>query len=175
LAQALLRRDLGMQGFNRTLHLIAFAALTPLIGACASVTDIGQNGFNLPRADYFTSYSFSSHREDFALPPPAPGELIGPEGQCAGVAAAPDGAGAMPSPTQGGIGLQMSECDVVRRAGTPEKIEFPPNRFERAVVLTYIRGPRPGIYNFVGGRLASIERAPEAPAPPKPAKKPGRV
>ena len=34
---------------------------------------------------------------------------------------------------------------------------------ERATVITYIHGPRPGIYRFSAGRLTSIERAPEAP------------
>jgi hypothetical protein len=39
------------------------------------------------------------------------------------------------------------------------------------VVLTYLRGPAPGIYRFTAGRLLSIERAPEAPpAPEKPRK-----
>jgi hypothetical protein len=68
-----------------------------------------------------------------------------------------------------GIGLSMTECDVVRRAGTPEKVELGRNeRAERALTLTYIKGTRPGIYKFVEGRLVVIERAPEPPAPPKP-------
>ena len=63
----------------------------------------------------------------------------------------------------------MTECDVVRRAGPVEKIDFGVNeRGERTVTLTYMRGPMPGIYRFAGGRLVSIERAP-AP-PPAPAK-----
>jgi hypothetical protein len=47
------------------------------------------------------------------------------------------------------------------------------------VVLTYTRGPLPGIYRFIGGRLSVIERAPGAPPAaatkpqkPKTAKKP---
>ena len=64
----------------------------------------------------------------------------------------------------GGIALQMTECDVVRRAGAPEQLQVGADeRGERAVVITYIRGPRPGIYRFNAGRLTSIERAPEAP------------
>ena len=73
---------------------------------------------------------------------------------------------------QGGIALQMTECDVVWRAGATEKIEFGNNeRGERAVMLTFTRGPRPGVYRFAGGRLVSIERA---PAPPAAAKRPRR-
>ena len=44
------------------------------------------------------------------------------------------------------------------------------DRAERTATLSYIHGPRPGIYGFVAGRVVSIERAPEPPAPPKPAK-----
>ena len=67
-----------------------------------------------------------------------------------------------------GIALDMTECDVVKRAGQPEKVDFGTNeRSERTVVLTYIRGPRPGIYRFAAGRLTIVERAPEPPAPPR--------
>ena len=64
----------------------------------------------------------------------------------------------------------MTECDVVRRAGQAEKVDFGVNdRGERTVTLTYVRGPSPGIYRFAGGRLASIEGAPAPPpAPAKP-------
>jgi hypothetical protein len=71
----------------------------------------------------------------------------------------------------GGIGLQMTECDVVKRAGAPEKMELGTNeRTERTLTLTYIHGTRPGIYSFVAGRLVTIERAPEPPQPAKPVK-----
>jgi hypothetical protein len=45
-------------------------------------------------------------------------------------------------------------------------------------VITYAQGQRAGIYTFTAGRLSSIERGPEAEAPPpktaksKPKKKP---
>jgi hypothetical protein len=32
-------------------------------------------------------------------------------------------------------------------------------------VLTYLKGPWPGVYRFTAGRLVSIERAPAAPEP----------
>jgi hypothetical protein len=63
----------------------------------------------------------------------------------------------------------MTECDVVKRAGTPENVQLGTNdRGERAVTLTYSSGPRPGIYRFAAGRLYAIERAAEPP--PEPAK-----
>ena len=74
---------------------------------------------------------------------------------------------------QTGISLQMTECEVVSRAGAPDNIEVGVNeRGERAVALTFMRGARPGIYRFAAGRLNSIERGPEPPAPPKPQQKP---
>ena len=71
----------------------------------------------------------------------------------------------------GGIALEMTECDVVKRAGAPEKVELGTNeRTARSLTLTYIHGTRPGIYGFVAGRLVTIERAPEPPEPAKPVK-----
>jgi hypothetical protein len=93
--------------------------------------------------------------------PVTPDQLVGADGACA---AGGDTPGA-------GIGLGMTECQVVGRAGAPENVEITANeRGQRTVVLTYTRGTRPGIYRFVAGRLTVIERAPEAPAPPKPVK-----
>jgi hypothetical protein len=37
-------------------------------------------------------------------------------------------------------------------------------------VVTYLRGPRAGIYTFTGGRLSSVEAGPEQAAQPKTAK-----
>jgi hypothetical protein len=76
---------------------------------------------------------------------------------------------------QGGIVLQMTECDVVRRAGLAEKVDLGTGeRGERMVVLTFTRGPWPGIYRFAGGRLYSMERlSGPAPAESKP-KSPGK-
>jgi hypothetical protein len=69
----------------------------------------------------------------------------------------------------------MTECDVVKRAGIAEKVEIGANgRSERTATLTYLKGQRPGIYYFTAGRLASMELAPEPPAPAKPAKKPAK-
>jgi hypothetical protein len=82
-----------------------------------------------------------------------------------------------PALAVGGIALGMSECDVVKRAGPPEKVTIGQNEgAERTLVLVYTRSTRPGIYRFVAGRLATIERIDEPPPPPKPARpaKPAR-
>lgn len=123
--------------------------------------------------------------KDKVLPPVAPEDMVDAGGNCAGAAipapAAAEQPGAqanMSLPDAGvpmipsAIALEMSECDVVKRAGFPERVEIGSNeRNERAVTLTYINGQRPGIYRFTAGRLTSMERAPEPPAPPKPVKK----
>src|SRR5262245_4029184 len=159
-----------MQWFARRLmSALALAAGVPLLGACSAAETLGSiKAPSLPKPDWL---SYSGNKEEFTLRPTGPADWVGPDGQCASAPNEPDpGAepGAAPS-GQGGIALQMTECDVVRRAGPPERAEVGANeRGERAVVLTYIRGARPGIYRFADGRLISIERGPEPPpAPPK--------
>ncbi|TMJ04584.1 MAG: hypothetical protein E6G97_06425 [Alphaproteobacteria bacterium] len=70
-----------------------------------------------------------------------------------------------------GIALQMTECEVVRVAGYTDRVEIGANeRGQRSVTLSYMSGPRPGIYRFLAGRLASMERVAEPPQPKKPQK-----
>jgi hypothetical protein len=113
--------------------------------------------------------------------PVKPEDLVDSAGNCAATPMASAGPAAEAGSTDpvtvpptaalaaSGIGLGMTECDVVRRAGAPDNIEQGTNeRAERAITLTYLRGLRPGIYTFAAGRLVTIARAPEPPAPPKP-------
>jgi len=77
-----------------------------------------------------------------------------------------------PPVVTGGIGLGMTECQAVQRAGSPSNVAISAGeRGERKVVLTYLSGPWPGIYTFNDGRLKIIDRAPEQPKPAKPAPK----
>jgi hypothetical protein len=164
------------------LRLVAVAVLAPLLAACGS--DSGPSNY-LPKLDSFTKTSLAfgegSKQGISSRGPVTAADLITTEGQCASVgpgpaaAAAPPGQDSEGNPPpvliQGGIALEMTECDVVRRAGAPDRFEFgTTDRGERSVTLTYVNGPRPGIYRFAAGRLASIERGPEPPAPAKPAK-----
>jgi hypothetical protein len=115
-------------------------------------------------------------------PPPPPGRAASGErtsNQALYFTAGPQAGGgaaasaAPPEVRQGarGIGLEMSECDVVRFAGPPTNVQISANeRGERTVILTYLSGERPGIYNFVSGRLKTMERVAEQ-APAKPARK----
>ena len=163
------------------MRVLAVAALASGIGACS--TDLSLSNVTLvPKPESLTRKpdwaTFSGGKNDFELRPITAADLVGPEGQCGGGApgqasgfadtTAPGGA----PPAAGGISLQMTECDVVKRAGAVEKIDFGADGAgQRAVVMTYLGGPWPGIYRFAGGRLVSIERAPAPPPAPGPAKK----
>jgi hypothetical protein len=170
--------------------VVASALFAPVLAACSS--NLNWPEINLPRVGNLTgSVAYAGRGDNLTLPAVPPDALIGPEGQCVGVASdpppqlvaqdptvppghpAPPGSPAASDPptsplVAGGIALQMAECDVVRRAGRPEKVDIGTNgRNERVVVLTYTGGPWPGIYRFASGRLYSIEAAPTPPAPPK--------
>jgi hypothetical protein len=176
---------LGMQRSNRMLaRTAAMVALGAFLAGCSS--DISMEDLNFARRtrNFINSQalSFSAPSQDFSIPPVTQADLVGPQGQCAPPAnAAPtsaqleaDSQNGSPEPVlvQGGIALQMTECQVVNRAGAPDNIEFGTNeRGERTVVLTYLHGSRPGIYRFAAGRLVSIERAPETEKPRAPTKK----
>jgi hypothetical protein len=85
----------------------------------------------------------------------------------------PAGGAAAPAPIAvGGIALGMTECQAVRRAGTPSNVAISAGAGgERRVVLTYLGGAWPGIYTFTGGRLKEVDAAPEQEKPKAPAKK----
>jgi hypothetical protein len=147
-----------LQAINRILA-VALAPALAAITACSSFSVPTPEDI-LPNTPKFEFKSLAPARpiRPFGAP-----SLINPDGSCAPVGD--------PEFASGGIALDMSECDVVQRAGAPDNIEVTPGpRGERAVVLTYARGDRPGIYRFVAGRLVSMERGPEPPAPEKPAK-----
>jgi hypothetical protein len=105
-----------------------------------------------------------------ACPTPAPPEQTqsAPGNPGASPAASPGAASLL----GGGVAIGMSECDVVSRVGQPTTVNLgqSPNG-DRATVLTFASGPRPGVYRFVGGRLKEMDRVDEPPPPPQTAKK----
>jgi hypothetical protein len=153
---------------------IGFAAALAL-GACA-MPDM--DSFKAPDMSIFRPSSTSSALRDSRVRPVTAEDMVDAQGACpataAAVAAAEPGAEAPAAQASvplipAGIALDMSECDVVRRAGQPEKVDIGTNeRGERTATLTYLRGTRPGIYHFTAGRLTSMERAPEPPPPARP-------
>src|SRR5262249_46226244 len=159
-------RAVAMQRLNQIgLRMIAMATLACAMAACSS--DLSLSGVTLvPKPETLLRKpdwaNFSGGKNNFELRPVTAADLVSAEGQCNSgdgqAAADPTAAGGL---VAGGIALQMTECDVVRRAGPVEKIDVGSDeRGERAVTLTYLRGPWPGVYRFTGGRLVSIERAP---------------
>jgi hypothetical protein len=76
------------------------------------------------------------------------------------------GSGPLPA-LAGGVGLGMTECQVVQRTGFPDTFNIGAEGTERIATLTVTRGSWPGLYRFRGGRLVSIERI-DVPAPAKP-------
>jgi hypothetical protein len=168
-------------------RVVALSAFSFAVGACSS--DLSPSQINvLPKPETLLRKpdwaSFSGAKNEFVLRPVTSEDLVSAEGQCAFAGAEqPAGAADTTAPAAlvpGGVALQMTECDVVRRAGTPEKVDLGADeRGDRAVVLTYTGGPLPGVYRFSAGRLVAMERAPGPPPsaakpqkPAKPAKKP---
>jgi hypothetical protein len=163
----------------------AMAALAWLLGACSA--DLSLNNLTLspkpegsPKSSDWSTQAWGRSSSGTVTT----ADIVGPEGQCpARPGTAPAQSGTMTGQTQGGpvitggISLQMTECEVVLRAGPIEKMEVGTNaRGERSLVLTYVAGPSPGVYRFTGGRLVSIERAPPVPAAPEaPAKSTSRA
>ena len=155
------------------------------LGACA-LPDM--DSFRAPTAENIFRPLSVTNVKDRVLPPVAPDDLVDASGRCAGAyvppveSSAEAGSQAPVTVQQAGVpmipsavALEMSECDVVKRAGFPERVEIGASeRNERTATLTYSGGPRPGVYSFVEGRLKSMERGPEPPPQAKPAKKPAK-
>jgi hypothetical protein len=177
--------------FTRVGQASGLLALVALLAGCAgsglaSLTE----GVSSNRPSLFTrnpgeQLTFGDAQTFNPTRPLTAEDYVGPDGSCSApqnVADASAQAGAPPSadpnasaqgaaPMRGGVALQMTECEVVYRAGPVEKIDVGANeRNERVVTLTYLRGPWPGIYRFTGGRLAQIDRV-TPPEQPKAKKK----
>jgi hypothetical protein len=146
---------------------LVLAGLTALAG-CSG--DLGSINI-IPKADLRPDWlSYSGHKEEFTLREAGAADLVGPDGQCAGGRQEQATDPAAGTPAVVGISLQMTECDVVGRIGTPDRVDLgSTERGDRSAVLTYTRGVRPGVYRFSGGRLTSIERGAES-APERPKK-----
>src|SRR5262249_4334495 len=101
-----------------------------------------------------------------AAPPPAAGAAQ--ESEAAPAVAPPVAGPAVPGP----VGLQMTECGVVAAVGPPQSVNIAGDeRGARKVTMVFMGNERAGTYEFIGGRLKSLERGPEPPAPPPPPKK----
>src|SRR4051812_40688726 len=168
--------------FNMMMRAGLLAATAALTACASSVADFSQ--FKLPSPSSFlpsNSGTYVPPASARAFKPVEPGDLVDTQGLCPGMATAADvaagsdaGGAAAPAPpaVPGNVGLDMTECEVVRAAGQPQRVEVGSNeRGDRRVVMTYANNERAGTYEFVAGRLTALERGPEAPQPEKPVKK----
>jgi hypothetical protein len=167
---------------------VAALMLAAALCGCANTDVFDQNERWFSRSVDLTGksggYSFSEMQESSRNRALSANDLVDANGGCAPLPAAapippaPSAAqGPTPIPTAPdvaptllgqGIALNMSECDVVYRAGAASSVQLSKNQNgDRTLVLTYNSGPRPGIYRFESGRLMDMDRVEvAAPAPP---------
>ncbi len=173
-----------MHSCRTILRAAMLAGLAALAGCSAELPDFTQ--FKLPQPRNFlpsNSGTYVPPASATTFKPVVPTDLVDAQGMCAGMAAAPAAtqgsdagtpAAAPPaeaSPVLGSVGLDMTECEVVRAIGPPQSVNIGSNeRGERKVVMVYMGNERAGTYEFIAGRLTSLERGPEPPPPPKPEK-----
>jgi len=168
------------RSFGRFLCAAPLTAAACALAACSSaIPDFAQ--FKLPDPTVLlpsNSTTYVAPASARAFRPVAPQDLVDGQGLCAGMATAADialgsDAGTAPPPpvVPRNVGLDMTECDVVRAIGQPQTVNVGANeRGDRKVVMSYSGNQNAGTYEFVAGRLTSLERGPEPPAPPNPAK-----
>jgi hypothetical protein len=145
-------------GGRRTLAIVAFATS---LTACASIQNMVPDpaNFKLPdRATLLPPTSSSYAAPLSATTAVRPADLVDGQGVCAGSTSSDAAASGR------GVGLDMTECQVVRALGQPQAVDVTPQPGgRRHVVITYKTGERAGIYEFVDGRLTGIERGEDPP------------
>ena len=174
------------RGITDRKSLLALLLLGPALAGCSGASELMSKD-----ADWFSRTGRVFIRNVSIETPPlspekavTPDELVAADGGCPGMAppggganALADGAAGSPPPsTTGTVALGHTECDVVRGIGAPDSVNLSGNGGDRVATVTWLHGPRAGIYTFTGGRLSAIERAPDSgPGPgvakPKSAKK----
>jgi hypothetical protein len=168
---------------GHALRLALAGACWLSLAACSSGPDLAQ--FRAPTFDVgsFQMRDWNTYaKSQSSLRPVTADDLVDGGGRCAAMAppivgdAGPDASAAppvAPVATGRGVGLDMTECEVVNAAGQPQSVDIGTSeRGERNVIMTYLNAERSGTYRFVAGRLVSLERGPEPPPPPQAQKKP---
>jgi hypothetical protein len=154
--------------------VLAALAMAGVLGGCA---DVGWDSGTLFRkpvdvAGRTSGYTYSDLQESRQARPVSDSDLVDANGSCP-AAAAP---GSDASASSEGVGLGMTECEVVARAGPPNSVQLGRNpNGERTAVISYQSGPRPGIYHFERGRLTQMDRVEVTPPPPQAKKKPAKT
>jgi hypothetical protein len=164
---------------------LAVLAMTSVLGGCGGASLDSVPLFRKP-IDVIgrnSGYTYSDLQETRQSRPVTDSDLIDANGSCPAAMAAPQAAAGGPTGGPGapgadapalgeGVGLGMTECEVVSRAGPPNSVQLGRNpNGDRTAVLSYQSGPRPGVYHFERGRLMQMDRV-EVAAPPPAKKKP---
>ncbi|GLH81557.1 hypothetical protein SSBR45G_64660 [Bradyrhizobium sp. SSBR45G] len=172
-----------MRDHNKQLtRVLPFLLLATVVSGCSSTPDFlskDAEWFNRPQRLFIKSISIDApplspekpvNAEDLVSTDGAcPG--MAPTGAAAGANALSSDAAAAPPPNAGGtVALGHTECDVVRGIGAPDSVNIGNNGGDRVATVTWLRGARAGVYTFTGGRLTSVERAPDPGPAPKMAK-----
>jgi hypothetical protein len=160
-------RGNGCLGALRRGVVVAAALAVSSCGALQNMVPDPADFHPIPKASNLLPQNVEAYSRPVSVAPPRPQDLVDGEGRCFAADASPA--------TARGIGLKMTECEVVATLGPPQSAQIEPRSGDqRVAVLTYLGGDRPGIYRFNGGRLVSIERGSEPPPVEKkpPAKKP---
>jgi hypothetical protein len=159
---------------------LAALAMAGMLGGCG---DVGWDSGTLFRkpidvAGRSGGYTYSDLGESSLTRPVTEADLVDANGSCPAAPPPPQpaaGPAAPGSDTPGlneGVGLGMTECQVVARAGPPNSVQLGNNpNGDRTAIISYQSGPRPGIYHFERGRLMQMDRVEVPEAPPKVAKK----
>jgi hypothetical protein len=121
-------------------------AIAACISAVASGCTVEATGFATDLKTYHEGTVRASTSE----------ALVGPDGRCEGDVNI-DPATLRGSSDQ--IRLGSTECEVVARLGGPYSVDIRHgNGGERITRLTYVSGPKIGVYVFANNRLTAIER-----------------
>lgn len=170
-----------MRDTNQKLtRVLTFLVLASAVSGCSGASDLlskDSEWFSGSRRIFLRSVSIDT-------PPLTPekaitaDDLVSAEGGCPGMAppGAPADANApTAAPVAGGsVALGHTECDVVRGIGAPDSVNIAGGGEARVTTVTWLHGGRAGIYTFTGGRLSSVERAPDAGPQPKGVKPRGK-
>ena len=154
--------------------VLAALAMAGLLGGCG---DVGWDSGSLFRkpvdvAGRSSGYSYSDLQESRQARPVTDSDLVDANGSCPAAAAPGSDASALSE----GVGLGMTECEVVARAGAPNSVQLGRNpNGDRTAVISYQSGPRPGVYHFERGRLMQMDRVEVAAPPPQAKKKPAKT
>lgn len=138
--------------------VLAAAACALALPGCSNTPSWGDvklvpnvSSFVPTNANAFNQASVNTRR------PVTAADLVDAQGACASAG----------GEAGGGVGLDMTECQVVAALGAPQAVDISRNeRGDRVATMTFASGERAGVYRFVSGRLASVERAAGAAEPP---------